>query len=296
MIKKKIILFGAGGMAGHVAFLSLKQGGAFDIIPVVFRHALSDEHIVLDVRNQEAVAQFIRSSRADYIVNCVGVLVQGSANHPDNAILLNSYFPHLLARLADDIQAKLIHISTDCVFSGKKGSYAENDFKDADDTYGRSKALGEIYSVPHVTLRTSIIGPEIKNDGEGLFHWFMHQQGQIKGYTEAYWGGVTTIELARAIRAAIDHHMTGLCHVTNGEKISKYHLLQLFREVWEREDIDVSAYEGKKVDKSLQVSSRFDFNIPGYQDMLKEQKKWMDDYRDIYETIYPIWKKSKVVK
>jgi len=291
MARKKIILFGAGGMAGHVAFLSLNQLDAYDITPVVFRHALSEAHVVLDVRDRDALSNLIKSLKPDYIINCIGVLVQGSATHPDNAILLNSYFPHFVARLADDAGAKLIHISTDCVFSGKKGNYAEDEFKDADDIYGRSKALGEIYSLPHVTLRTSIIGPEIKKDGEGLFHWFMQQQGDIRGFTAAYWGGVTTLELAQAIIKAIDHDLTGLCHVTNGEKISKYSLLKLFRQIWERNDINVLEYGGKKVDKSLQTSGKFNFNVPGYYEMLVKQKSWMDAHRNIYKSVYPALEK-----
>jgi dTDP-4-dehydrorhamnose reductase len=286
MGKKKILLFGATGMAGHLIYLFLKNTGYYEITPVVYRNRFTSNCIVLDVSDKNAVLELIRSQKADYVINCVGVLIKGANTYPDNAILLNSYFPHLLAKIADEVGSKLIHISTDCVFSGKKGAYSESDFRDADDIYGRSKSLGEIFSNNHLTLRTSIIGPEIKADGEGLFHWFMHQSGTINGFTNAYWGGVTTLELAKAINKAIKNDLTGLMHVTNGDRISKYDLVKLFKDIWNRHDISISEYAGKSTDKSLLKSAQFDFDIPGYKEMLIEQKAWMDSHGDLYNGIY----------
>lgn len=286
MSKKKILLFGATGMAGHIAYLFLENTGNYDITSVVYRNKLTDNCIVLDVTDKEKVSEVVRAQKPDYIVNCIGVLIKGSGSHPDNAILLNAYFPHLLARLADEVGAKLIHISTDCVFSGQKGAYAEDDLRDADDVYGKSKGLGEVISDNHLTIRTSIIGPEIKKEGEGLFHWFMSQQGDIKGFTEAFWGGVTTFQLAKAIKMALENNLTGLMHLTNGDKISKYDLVNLFKEIWSRDHVNIESYPGKSVDKSLQKSTKFDFQVPGYKQMLLDQKDWMDGHKSLYENIY----------
>ena len=187
MNKKKILLFGATGMAGHMAYFYLSSLGRYEIVDVVFRTPLTDNSIIINVTDKNSVAKLVRKQCPDIILNCVGVLIKGSKEHPDNAIYINAYFPHQLKALADEVGAKLVHISTDCVFSGHKGNYTEMDFRDADDIYGRSKALGEVVNDKDLTLRTSIIGPELKTNGEGLFHWFMNQTGQVNGYQTAIW-------------------------------------------------------------------------------------------------------------
>ena len=286
MTKIKILLLGATGMAGHVAYHYLKETNKYEILDVVFRNKLTADSIVLDVTDKHATEELIKTVKPDIIVNCIGILIKGSRQHPDNAIYINAYFPHLLERLSSEIDAKLIHISTDCVFSGKKGNYTEYDFKDADDVYGRSKALGEVDNDRDLTLRTSIIGPELKQNGEGLFHWFMHQEGKVNGFTDAIWGGVTTLELAKAIDKAIDNNLTGLVHLSNGTGINKYDLLNLFRTIWNRNNIDINPFEGHAVDKSLQSSTKFNMNVPSYSAMLDELKNWMDKYRDMYQNFY----------
>ena len=188
-IETKILILGSTGMLGHVVYKYFAQQDQYELYDLVYRNKLRDESIVCDITNVLQLKKTISSIKPDVIINCIGILIKGSKVNPANAIFINSYFPHLLVEIADTIQAKIIHISTDCVFSGNKGSYTERDFCDADDTYGRSKALGEIFSDKHLTLRTSIIGPEIKTVGEGLFHWFMNQNGKINGFTNAYWGG-----------------------------------------------------------------------------------------------------------
>lgn len=285
-VKKKILILGSTGMLGHVVFTYLNQRNEFELYDIVYRNKLRNESIVCDITDAEQVKKQIHQIKPDYIINCIGILIKGSTSNPANAIYVNSYFPHLLVQIADELNAKVIHISTDCVFSGKKGSYAETDFRDADDTYGRSKALGELFSERHLTLRTSIIGPEIKKDGEGLFHWFMNQSGEINGFTEAFWGGVTTLELAKNIEQAIQHNYTGLLHVTNGERISKFDLVSLFKGIWEKDSVSIVPYPGKSVDKSLVSTTDIAFNVPDYESMLLEQKKWMEENNRFYEEIY----------
>lgn len=286
MSKRKLLLFGATGMAGHIAYYYLQSTGKYDIVNVVYRNKLTEDSIIADITDKEAVTDIIHNIRPDYILNCVGVLIRGSKDHPDNAILINAYFPHLLKRLSDEVGAKLIHISTDCVFSGKKGNYSETDFKDADDVYGRSKSLGEIINDKDLTIRTSIIGPELKENGEGLFHWFMHQHGKINGFQTAIWGGVTTLELAKAIDIMIDEKITGLVHLSNGVGISKYDLLLLFKEVWNKNDVEITPIDANGVDKSIAKSARFDYVIPGYEKMLKELSQWMRKYETLYHKLY----------
>ena len=275
---KKVLLFGATGMAGHVVYYYLQSTGKYDISNVVYRTPLTEDSIIVDVTNRDAVADAVHP---EIIINCVGILIKGSREHPDNAILINAYFPHLLKRLSDEVGAKLIHISTDCVFSGKKGNYTEDDFRDADDVYGRSKALGEIINDKDLTIRTSIIGPELKENGEGLFHWFMHQCGEINGFRTAIWGGVTTLELAKAIDFSLDNGIVGLIHLSNGVGISKFDLLNLFKEIWGKDTV-IKPYDGNEVDKSIEKSLRLDYEVPSYRQMLVEQFEMMKSYSNLY--------------
>ena len=279
---KKVLLFGATGMAGHVVYHYLQGTGKYEIANVVYRTPLTEDSIVLDVRDGKAVAETVAKVKPEIIINCIGVLVKGSKEHPDNAILLNAYFPHFLKKQADAVGAKLIHISTDCVFSGKKGHYTEEDFRDADDVYGRSKALGEIINDKDLTLRTSIIGPELKTNGEGLFHWFMMQHGKVNGFKTAIWGGVTTLELAKAMDVAIEEGKTGLIQLSNGEGISKYDLLCLFQEIWQKRDVEICSFDANGVDKSIAKSGRFDYEVPGYREMLEDLADWMRFYQSMY--------------
>ena len=279
---RKILLFGATGMAGHIVYSYLRSTGKYNIANVVFRTPLNENSIVVDVTNRDTVAEIVHKEQPEVIINCIGVLIKGSKEHPDNAILINAYFPHLLKKLADEVDAKLVHISTDCVFSGKKGGYTEEDFRDADDVYGRSKALGEVINDKDLTIRTSIIGPELKRNGEGLFHWFMNQHGQVNGFKTAIWGGVTTLELAKAIDAALLQNKTGLLQLSNGVGISKYDLLGLFKEIWNRQDIDIMPYDGNGIDKSIAKSERFDYDVPSYKQMLIEQAAWMESHKSLY--------------
>ena len=280
---KKVLLFGATGMAGHVVYYYLRDTGKYNIINVVYRTPLTDDSIVIDVSNRDAVTDVVQRVKPDIIINCIGVLVKGSKEHPDNAILLNAYFPHFLKKQADTVDAKVIHISTDCVFSGKKGHYTEDDFRDADDVYGRSKALGEVINEKDLTIRTSIIGPELKKNGEGLFHWFMMQHGQVNGFKTAIWGGVTTLELAKAIEYTIDDNLSGLIQLSNGIGISKYDLLCLFKDIWHKDDVDILPFDGNGVDKSIAKSNRIEYRVPEYHQMLEDLYGWMTEHKDLYQ-------------
>lgn len=283
---QKILILGSTGMLGHQVYFHLRKRSIYQVFDLSFRNKLRDDTIICDITDFESLSAIIKNIRPDVIVNCIGILIKGSSDNPKNSILINAYFPHWLVSAADEIGSKVIHISTDCVFSGKKGGYVESDFRDADDVYGRGKALGEIYSDHHLTLRTSIIGPELKENGEGLFHWFMDQHGQVNGYTEAYWGGVTTLELSKVIEISIENSLTGLYHVTNGIPISKFDLLTLFNNVFLR-GLVVNQYQGKKVDKSLKSEKVIPgINIPSYEDMLKQMREFMESKSELYQSIY----------
>lgn len=282
------MVLGATGMAGHVMYLHLESTGKYSMSNVVFRTSLNHDSMIVDATDREAVERVMEAVRPDVVINCIGVLVNDSKAHPDRAIFLNAYFPHLLKSLCFRYGARLIHISTDCVFSGKKGNYTETDFRDADDVYGRSKALGEITDNSNLTIRTSIIGPELKATGEGLFHWFMHQSGEIRGFKSAIWGGVTTWELAKAVDVAIDTGVSGLVQLSNGAGISKYDLLHLFRDIWRKEDVSILPDNRCKLNKSIACSSKFGYKVPSYREMLNDMAAWMERHPELYGKNYPV--------
>ena len=275
---QKILIFGAHGMLGHVAARYLAETGAYRVMKCV-RSAHAADEISADVTDSGRVREILELQRPDIVLNCVGMLIKACADDPALAIMVNSYFPQFLAKCGRDLDYKLVHVSTDCVFSGKKGSYTDTDFRDGDTVYARTKALGEIIDERNLTIRTSIVGPELKDNGTGLFHWFMRQHGEIKGYRLAFWSGVTTLELSKFIHAAIRNKLTGLYQLSMPEKISKYELLKLFQEIWRKDDVTVTPYDDYFCDKSMvgSVRSGFKYTLPAdYRNMLTEMKNYMD--------------------
>ena len=270
-------------MIGHQVFNYLKVNSVFELYNVSFRKKLQDDSFLLDARSEDTLVKYIESISPNYIINCVGVLINSSNRDPENAIFLNSYLPQRLSRLADVINAKLIHMSTDCVFSGEKGtSYIETDEKDGNGVYAKTKGIGEVISDKHLTIRTSVVGPELKSDGEELFHWFMTQSGSIAGYTRVIWSGVTTLELAKAVLWSIENKITGLYHITNNDSICKYDLLKLFKKYTGKE-IDILPIDGNGVDKSfIDTRKLFDYKIPSYEQMVVEMTNLIRSNKVLY--------------
>jgi len=280
-LKKRVLILGSTGMLGHQVVNYFLKFDDYDVIDIAFRSNLREETIVLDVTDKAVFEKVVTELNPDFIVNCIGVLIYES-NNVENAIYLNAYLPHQLKKISRNIDAKLIHISTDCVFSGDKGGYIESDVKDGKGIYSQTKILGEIEDDSNVTLRTSIVGPELKENGKGLFHWFMNQQGSISGFTRVIWSGVTTIELAKAIKWSIDNDITGLYHVTNNSSISKYNLLQLFKK-YTKKDVKIKSIDGSGIDKSfIDTKLIMNYHIPSYEVMIKEMVENMQHNISLY--------------
>lgn len=275
---KKVLIIGSKGMAGHMIKEYFTQKG-YDVYGT-FREKeeknLEANEFYLDAFDKEKLEEILKKVKPDFVINCIGILNQFAENNPDIAIYVNGYFPHYLDRLSEKYGYKLIHITTDCVFSGKKGNYTEDDFRDADSYYGRSKAIGEVNNNRTLTFRTSIIGPDINKDGIGLFNWFMKQEGKIRGYSNVFWSGVTTLELAKAIEASFSQNISGLIHLVNNEKISKYDLLKLFSKYMNK-DIEIEKYEDYFSDKSLiRTKKEFNYKVPKYEKMIEELSEWIE--------------------
>jgi len=273
---KKVLVIGSKGMAGHVIYKSLPLLGEYDVYGIARNVEQTDRVFNLDVFDTEALKGII-DLQFDVVINCIGILNKDAEDNPHKAIWFNSYFPHLLESLTKDTKTKVISISTDCVFSGKRGGYSENDFKDGEGFYAQSKSLGEINNEKDLTIRTSIIGPELNQNGIGLFHWFMQQKEEVSGYSQAFWSGITTVELAKVIHQAIQQNITGLIVVAGENKIDKYSLLTLFNTIFKNNSIIVHKNSKYKVDKSMySTRTDFDYKVPSYEQMIVAMKIWIE--------------------
>ena len=269
---RRVLVLGASGLIGHQVYFRLKSLDQFKVLGQGFTRNLLGELIAVDAREEGVFFDELRKADPDYIINCIGLLIDAAAADPKQAIYLNALFPHQLEQFCNVENAKLIHISTDCVFSGDKlgEPYIETSLRDANSVYGRAKGLGEIISEVHLTLRTSVVGPEISNEGDELFNWFMKQNSRIKGYTGAVWSGVTTEQLARAVEWAIKEDVTGLYHVTNNQKITKYELLNLFKK-YTGKDIQIDKVVGTVTDKHfIDTRKLIEFQLPDYDEMIAQ--------------------------
>jgi dTDP-4-dehydrorhamnose reductase len=284
----KILLLGGNGMAGHLLADYLRLAAGHDVTATVrdsqtgaaarrpFSAKSASRLRVLDARDLNAVAAAIREERPGVIVNAVGVLNKNAEDRPLDAYTINGLLPHWLAHMAEQADARLVHISSDCVFSGERGGYGEQEQPDGTTVYARSKALGEVRDRRHLTIRTSIIGPEIRGEGIGLLKWFLAQTGAVPGYANVWWNGVTTLELARAVAYAIDRpEAGGLVHLTAPETISKLALLELIRTVYDRNDITVVPAAEPAIDRTLlPTTGAFAYRPPGYETMVREMREW----------------------
>ncbi|CAM3295363.1 MULTISPECIES: dTDP-4-dehydrorhamnose reductase family protein [Paenibacillus] len=270
----KMLILGGNGMAGHILVQYFQQSGKHHVFYTT-RDSCDSKSLVLDVTDMSAVEHVVRAVRPDIIINAVGVLNQRAEDDKINAYHINGFLPHRLRYLADAISARLIHISTDCVFLGNKGGYREDDLPDGISAYALTKALGEVREPDHLTIRTSIIGPEIRPSGIGLFNWFMKQRGEVTGYRAVKWNGVTTLELAKAIDFFMNKDVGGLIHLGHPNPVSKYDLLLLFKDIWGKQDVDVVPSDEFVQDRTLR-NTRLDavYPFPDYVRMLKEMYEW----------------------
>lgn len=262
---QRVLVLGASGMLGNavlrvfaqspefLAFGSVRSASSMKSLPQEVKANIISG---VDVENIDSLAKVFASVHPEIVINCVGLVKQlAEADDALLAIPINALLPHRLARLCEVANARLVHMSTDCVFSGAKGMYTEADASDAKDLYGRSKYLGEV-DYPHaITLRTSIIGHELEG-ARSLVGWFLAQQGRVKGFRRAIFSGLPTVEIARLIRDHVisNPQLRGVYHVS-ADPINKFDLLALVAKVYGK-DIEIQPDEQLAIDRSLD-STRF---------------------------------------
>ncbi|MBS7810270.1 dTDP-4-dehydrorhamnose reductase family protein [Roseococcus pinisoli] len=256
----RVLVLGASGMLGQAMYSvlsahrglevsgTLRSEGSRRLFPAALQASLVAGVDALDI---DALAACLAERRPDVVINCVGLVKQlQEAEDPLRALPINALLPHRLSRLCALAGARLIQISTDCVFRGDRGSYTEDDESDATDFYGRSKLLGEVDAPHAVTLRTSIIGRELASR-HGLVEWFLAQTGQVRGFTRAIFSGLTTDALADVVAQHLlpKPELRGVWHVA-AAPIAKHELLLMLREVYER-DVEIVPDDTLRIDRSL---------------------------------------------
>ena len=282
----RVLVLGASGMLGNAvlrlfaqspgysAVGSARSAGVLRLLP----QELRDRVICgVDVENIDSLTRLFASTRPDIVINCIGVVKQlAEADDPLTAIPINALLPHRLARLCEVARARLIHVSTDCVYAGTKGMYREEDASDAKDLYGRSKYLGEVDYSQAITLRTSIIGHEL-NSTHGLIGWFLAQQGGVKGFTRAIFSGLPTLELARVMRDFVipNPNLRGLYHVS-AEPIAKYDLLRMVASVYGKA-IEITPDDTVVIDRSLDSTlfrELVSYTPPGWPELVRMMRQF----------------------
>ena len=284
----RILILGGDGMLGHQLFKQLKNNHD---VRVTLRQDLSvykkfmlfsTENIYpgIDVRSPDKLSEVVTDFHPDAVVNAIGIVKQlQEANESIPSLETNALFPHRLALLCKDIRARMIHLSTDCVFSGKKGNYVESDFSDAEDLYGKTKFLGEVTDSHCLTLRTSMIGLELSRK-KSLIEWFLAQKGTVNGYKKVIFSGFTTLELSRVIENMILNYpeASGIYHVSS-DPISKLDLLSMIKEGLKL-PIEIIPDESFACDRSLDSSKfrqEFNYNPPSWEEMIVELCKDIGD-------------------
>lgn len=281
----RILVLGASGMLGNAMLRVMSEQDGWTVYGTVRAphpalQALAPRAQLvpgIHADQPDSLMAAFTHCRPQVVINCVGLVKQlTSAEDPLEAIPINGVLPHRLSKLCELANARLVHISTDCVFSGSKGNYRESDLPDAVDLYGRSKLIGEVGDRHAITLRTSIIGHELGRD-HGLIGWFLAQQGRVKGYTEAIFSGLPTCELARVVRDVVipNQDLHGLYHVA-AEPISKHDLLQIVNREYGKA-LSIAPDGQLKINRSLN-GSRFrqatGYVAPGWPDLIAHMREF----------------------
>ena len=282
----KFFICGCNGMAGHTISLYLQEQG-HEVYGFDLQESKLIKSFAGNAFDTETIARVIKDGKYDTVINCIGVLNQFAENNHALAAFLNSYFPHFLAKTTEGTDTQVIHMTTDCVFSGKKGNYTEHDLRDGETFYDRSKALGELDDDKNLSLRNSIVGADINPKGIGLLNWFMNnttgENPVVNGYTKAMWTGQCTYQLAKTMEAAAKERAHGLVNAVPDTDISKYELLKLFNKYLRGGRVQINPVEGVNADKSLKRTN-WDFNylIPDYEQMVAEMAEWIYKHKDLY--------------
>ncbi len=272
-----ILLIDGNGKTGHVTKKIMENSGIN-----IDNFDLNYENDIGTIQFDEIV-KYILKNTPDYVINFSRVINQEAERKKLLAISVNSFFPHLLEYITKNMDTKIIHISTDCVFSGNNGPYIETDTKDGNSFYALTKSVGELENEKDLTIRVSIIGPDPNPQGTRLFNWFMNQNNEIFGYGKNMWNGVTSIELARILIQLIEYNTKGIVHIAS-KPISKLGLLEKFNEYFRNNSITITN-SNEVISNKVLIDTKLSNKIfvKSYDDQMSEMKKWIEENKDLYK-------------
>lgn len=281
----KFLVIGCNGMVGHVVALHLQEKG-HNVLGYDEDESALVQCAVGSPKDTDNIDKIISEGEFDAVINCTAVINQFAEEDKAKAAFINSYLPHFLESITADTSTIVVHRSTDCIFSGSRGSYGLNDTPDAASFYARTKAIGELVNDKDITIRTSLVGPEQEEDGISLLNWFLKQHGDVKGFANAIWTGLTTIEFAREIEYLVEHKAHGVFQCVPSNAISKYELLKLFDDRFPG-DRKMVKVDNQRVDKSLiQEIGNYGMIVPSYETMMDEMAQWIHDHASLYPEYY----------
>jgi dTDP-4-dehydrorhamnose reductase len=282
---KTVMVLGARGMLGHIITTVLEESG-HDVISVSRHGNFGKFPLSANLEDWDLLRTCLEKHRPDWVINAAGLLNEEVDRNKASAIIINSFLPQQLSDAGAEIGYRTITVGSDCVFEGNRGSYTVENNPDALSWYGRTKQLGELRNAKDLTIRTSIIGPEIDLGGRGLLLWLMSQENQVEGWTAAIWTGVTTLELAKVINSLVSCHLqeTGLWQLVPKTSITKFDLLHLMHTTYLNSKLTINAVPGLGHDRSLVNDRAESWPVPNYSEMLSELKAWTDTHQDLYRS------------
>jgi dTDP-4-dehydrorhamnose reductase len=283
-VRVKVMVLGASGMLGHVVTTVLEEN-EHEVVAVSRRGDYGALSVAVDLEDWSKLRFQIEKHSPVWVINAAGLLNLEVDRNPAGAILVNSFLPRKLAEVAPSLDFRLVTIGSDCVFRGDQGNYSIADIPDATSAYGRSKHLGEVNNERDLTIRTSIIGPEIDSAGRGLLQWFMLQDANVEGWSTAIWTGVSTLELAKVIESIVSGRLeeTGLWHCVPSLPITKFDLLSLMNEQFRGSTVDINEVNGLSHDRSLVNDRPRNWLVPNYRKMMLEMHEWVRSHQLLYE-------------
>ncbi len=281
----RLLVIGCNGLIGHIVALYFKEKGhdvygydpeVADFVP----QAIGDYYSA----NQITVA--INSFKPEAIINCTAIVNQAAEDDKAEAVFFNAYLPHLLEKITADTEIVVVHRSTDCIFSGNRGQYVLQDSPDATSFYARTKAVGELDNGKDITIRVSLIGPALKENDGSLLNWYLTQKGEVNGFINAIWTGLTTLEFAKTIECLLLQKAHGVFQAAPIRPISKFELISLFEKYFPA-DRTIVPVNNKRVDKSLvPFWGEYNITIKDYEDQIIEMKQWIESHPGLYPAYY----------
>ena len=265
-------MLGSTGVVGHAVAMYFTEAG-HDVI-------CSNDTTELSIKD------IIAQHKFDAIINCTAIVNQAAEEDKAGAAYLNAYLPHLLEKLTEGTKAVVVHRSTDCIFSGAKGQYTLDDMPDAKSFYARTKAVGELVNEKDITIRVSLIGPAQDEVDGSLLNWFLNQKGEVRGFANAIWTGLTTLEYAKTIERLLKQSAHGVFQAAPNAAISKYELISLFEKHFPGGRTIIKV-DNNRVDKSLvPFWADYDIQIKDYEEQIIEMKQWIERHPDLYPSYY----------